>query len=31
VNGNITFTGSPGVVEVNDSKITGKVIGGKVK
>jgi hypothetical protein len=30
VNGNITFTGSPGV-EVNDSKITGKVIGGKVK
>lgn len=31
VNGNITFTGSPGVVEVNDSKITGKVIGGTIK
>jgi hypothetical protein len=31
VNGNITFTKTAGVVEMNDSKITGQIIGGKAK
>ncbi len=31
VNGDITFNGSQGVVLGNDAKITGKIIGGKIK